>query len=412
MNAAFTCNACLIQFRSSDQQRYHMKTEWHRYNLKRKIAQLAPISADLFAEKVQISEKEKELNQVDEFGFPLLKSRERRSSNANPKAKPKKKRGRPLEDLQKSERDEFRSTSPAMSIASDISKFSLQSTDFDDEKSYDHGFTTDSNYDYYTSDYDSEKSEDDDPSNDRELFKSNCIFCGAENKEVERNVNHMFRAHGLYIPERSYLTNLEGLLRYLVDSIVVAKRCLCCSFQGSSLESIRAHIASKGHGKLPYETKDDRFKISDFYDFSSLEHNDLESSQSSDSSTTQNAEPPHAPGVEVIDENVVQGINSNFTQAEIDDSGVELSLPTGVRAGHRSMRRYYRQNLPLPPDASDGNRTVALGDRRFLGGVTEKMLKKNDKKAQQVERQHINRKIRSETRRGNFQTHFRDELLQ
>ena len=48
----FTCNTCQVAFRSSDLQRAHMQTDWHRYNLKRRVASLPPLSSEIFTEKV------------------------------------------------------------------------------------------------------------------------------------------------------------------------------------------------------------------------------------------------------------------------------------------------------------------------------------------------------------------------
>ena len=48
----FTCNTCNLQFPAAEDQRSHMKSEWHRYNLKRRVAQLPPITEDLFNSKV------------------------------------------------------------------------------------------------------------------------------------------------------------------------------------------------------------------------------------------------------------------------------------------------------------------------------------------------------------------------
>ena len=48
----FTCNTCNLQFPTAEDQRGHMKSEWHRYNLKRRVAQLPPIDEDLFNSKV------------------------------------------------------------------------------------------------------------------------------------------------------------------------------------------------------------------------------------------------------------------------------------------------------------------------------------------------------------------------
>lgn len=48
----FTCITCRVGFRDGDLQRAHYKTDWHRYNLKRKVADLPPVTADVFQDKV------------------------------------------------------------------------------------------------------------------------------------------------------------------------------------------------------------------------------------------------------------------------------------------------------------------------------------------------------------------------
>ena len=48
----YTCNSCAVAFRNSDAQRNHMRSDWHRYNLKRKVAELPPVSQEDYNEKV------------------------------------------------------------------------------------------------------------------------------------------------------------------------------------------------------------------------------------------------------------------------------------------------------------------------------------------------------------------------
>ena len=142
-----------------------MKTEWHRYNLKRRIANLPPIGAEQFAEKLQISEKEQAENQVDEFGFPVLKP-VMNQSNALPQKqkKPiKSKRGRKVGTnlLKRKDRDiakekQNRSVSPSGSISSQLSNLTVgtenTNTDYGEDTVSEYGFTSDSNYEYATSD--------------------------------------------------------------------------------------------------------------------------------------------------------------------------------------------------------------------------------------------------------------------
>lgn len=52
MSGLLTCITCSVAFKEACGQRDHYKTDWHRYNLKRKVAELPPISDQDF--KVRI----------------------------------------------------------------------------------------------------------------------------------------------------------------------------------------------------------------------------------------------------------------------------------------------------------------------------------------------------------------------
>ncbi|XP_028593795.2 cytoplasmic 60S subunit biogenesis factor ZNF622 isoform X1 [Podarcis muralis] len=50
--ASYTCITCRVAFKDADVQRAHYKTDWHRYNLKRKVAEMPPVTAENFQERV------------------------------------------------------------------------------------------------------------------------------------------------------------------------------------------------------------------------------------------------------------------------------------------------------------------------------------------------------------------------
>ncbi|GAA6101218.1 zinc finger protein 622 [Tachysurus ichikawai] len=50
--SSYTCISCRVQFSDADVQRAHYKTDWHRYNLKRKVANMPPVTAENFQERV------------------------------------------------------------------------------------------------------------------------------------------------------------------------------------------------------------------------------------------------------------------------------------------------------------------------------------------------------------------------
>lgn len=49
---SYTCISCRVAFADGEVQRSHYKTDWHRYNLKRKVADMPPVTAENFQERV------------------------------------------------------------------------------------------------------------------------------------------------------------------------------------------------------------------------------------------------------------------------------------------------------------------------------------------------------------------------
>lgn len=50
--SSYTCITCRVAFVDTEIQRSHYKTDWHRYNLKRKVADMPPVTAENFQERV------------------------------------------------------------------------------------------------------------------------------------------------------------------------------------------------------------------------------------------------------------------------------------------------------------------------------------------------------------------------
>lgn len=57
----YTCVTCHVAFRSADDQRSHYKTDWHRYNLKRKVANMQPVDRNDFNARVLAQQAKEQL---------------------------------------------------------------------------------------------------------------------------------------------------------------------------------------------------------------------------------------------------------------------------------------------------------------------------------------------------------------
>lgn len=436
--ASFTCNTCGVKFINAELQRQHMKTEWHRYNLKRRVASLPSISSELFAEKILSLKNLTKNENEDEFGFYVATRKKKNNSRGGNKQVTKKflktqqyNRGRTGEIMGA----EIRSSSPASSIASEFSQFSIDDSEYHEVESVETGselnYTEESDYtdlegELYSEEEDGDVGQDDvDSEEEMECIPiTHCFYCGANNHEIENNIKHMFSKHGLYIPERSFLVDVTGLLEYLSEVISLDHECLVCGFEGKNLESIRQHINSKGHCKIPYETKEEKLAVSEFYDFIGEDYDEKVANEKdtdiktkkhvgfSDDTTSYNDATSHDKD-EVDEETEGNGINDNYALVQIDSSGVELTTPTGSRIGHRSMQRYYRQNIQLPREYTAAQTTQALVDRRFAPGLTAYQATKQEKEVRKLENKARNDRERrtNKPKKVNFQKHFRDEIL-
>jgi len=153
----------------------------------------------------------------------------------------------------------------------------------------------------------------------------------------------MTKAHGFFIPDIEYLSDLEGLIKYLGEKVSVGNICLHCNGKGrqiKSLEAVRKHMIDKGHCKIPYDTENEMMEIVDFYDFRSSypeeqQRKMLEAAERADRGDVEMKE-----GEEELDDEEYVG-----TGARLGDDEFELILPSGARLGHRSLNKYYRQNV-------------------------------------------------------------------
>lgn len=394
----FTCNTCGIKFITAELQRKHMKTDWHRYNLKRRVASLPSISSDVFAEKVLQSHEEQE---VDDFGFPVA-SHEKKVFSLKTLQPPLKRKL--LENSINTELSEF-SIRDDISYNSEIETGSERNFSESDEFSEIHSTTDEESEDELIDEEETKINHQND------LSITDCFFCDHSSGEIELNIKHMFNKHGLYIPERSFLIDVEGILDYIMDKIENYE-CLVCSFTGKNLLSIRQHIRSKGHCKIPYETKEDKLEISKFYEFyeeefkpktkSKVTFNEVEDQDDEDDEDYDEDECEE-------DSDDDNGINDNYSVVQVNNRN-ELTLPTGSIIAHRSTRS--RQN-PLPlREFTDGPKTTALVDRRFAPGLTSHIITKHEKEAQKAEQKAQSDSVRRDKmKKVNYQPHFRDFVL-
>ncbi len=117
-----------------------------------------------------------------------------------------------------------------------------------------------------------------DDEHDHQADVKQCLFCNYGSPTLDLNVLHMGRQHGFFVPEKDYLVDLDGLVNYLSETIQVLHTCLFCHKTLHSAHGIQTHMRDRGHCMVAYATEDEQMDIGEFYDFRST-YSDEESDE-------------------------------------------------------------------------------------------------------------------------------------
>lgn len=294
----FTCISCRVAFNDAEIQRKHYKCDWHRYNLKRKVAGLPPISAEEFQTRVlQFKTTAENANSNDGiYCMVCKKSFTTDKSYDNHK------------NSKKHQENEFRSEihqgngTPVSVVLKKKDQTSESSSKMEVEDEADEEIEEVSDF-----------SDDDEISEDNPIANDSCLFCPYTNEDLAEIVQHMTSEHSFFIPDIEYLVDLKGLLLHLGEKLCRWHICLWCEKAYPSIIAVRNHMSDKGHTKMLHEGSA-LVEYTDFYDYStSYPDNDGDVS-----------------------------MDSEVNVPIIDDSGFQLVLPSGASIGHRSLMKYYR----------------------------------------------------------------------
>ncbi|CAA7015240.1 unnamed protein product [Microthlaspi erraticum] len=344
-----TCNACNMEFEDEAERNLHYKSDWHRYNLKRKVAGVPGVTEDLYEARQSALDQEK--GKSDEA--PMLYtcgicSKGYRSSQAH--------------QQHLKSRSHVLRVSQGTSINGEediaiIRELPRRVKDNESEESEDEWVEADSDEELVSDSLSKlnvnesgpaeEEDMDEDGVEKYELDPTCCLMCDKKHKTLEKCMVHMHKYHGFFIPDIEYLKDPEGLLTYLGLKVKRDFMCLYCNelcHAFSSLEAVRKHMEAKSHCKLHYGDGDDDedAELEEFYDYSSS-YVDKTGDQMVVSGETDNA-------VELVggSELVITERSENTT--------------TSRTLGSREFMRYYRQK-PRPTSQNSNQIVASLSSR-------------------------------------------------
>ncbi|KAI8380407.1 C2H2 type zinc-finger-domain-containing protein [Blakeslea trispora] len=307
-NNLFTCLACQVAFPSTERQRTHYRTDWHKYNLKRKIAQLPSVTAEQFAQKVlaqQTKGREEEERQGLVYECTVCR-KSYFSENAFSNHLISKKH-KELEF----QADKQAPHSP-VSQRKEATLFSDAEDDLTDTET--HSIVS--------------SHPDHPPSTER------CLFCQRMHADFESNVKHMHLVHGFFLPDIEYLQDAPGLILYLAEKIEDSI-CLYCNGRGKEWKSpaaVRKHMLDKGHCKMAYDESEDPEELLQFYDFGLMSEQDFEAAMIDTTPTSED----------------------------------EILLASGERVGHRRFMRHYKQKTRKPLESTRNPSSLLITENQEM----------------------------------------------
>ncbi|WRT65060.1 uncharacterized protein IL334_002002 [Kwoniella shivajii] len=343
----FTCISCRVAFDTAGEQRSHFSTDWHRYNMKRRVANLPPVAAESFNEKV-IERREQNAVRTDPRSLSCSScSKNFSSENAfRSHIQSKKHRDREAQQVTHISPSNPHIEPSSISVVVNDHAASSRKTAQLESDDDDIGESSDSQ----SEDHDEEEEGDFAEriaKARRRIQPTDCLFCQRNQDSINDNLMHMAKLHSFFIPDQDILIDIGGLLSYLGEKVAIGNLCLYCPNGGrefGSLEAVRKHMTDKGHCKLAYETEEDRAELADYYDFGGSqdeEWEDLEGDDSLDGVQAQHHDETH----------------QSHRQITLASDGLSLSLPSGRVLGHRSLKVYYSQRL-RPFTARDTSASV------------------------------------------------------
>ncbi|GKT86287.1 LOW QUALITY PROTEIN: zinc finger protein Yan [Colletotrichum tofieldiae] len=457
----YTCNTCTVAYRNIDLQRGHMKSDWHRYNLKRRVASLPPIASEVFNEKVlqaravQTAEAEKALFERSCDACQKSYSSENAYQNHLTSQKHKVRvaaiarrkggvaddassvmsstfsLGEPIAVDKENELDsEARRSSPRSSRVSRRPTFTSPTTSVPRPSSVLRTPLGQRDGDDASINRESDSTTPVPSKPEIAWSTKSCLFCNYESPTVPLNANHMERFHDMFIPEKQYLVDLEGLLQHLQERIHEGHQCLYCFKTKKTAFAVQTHMRDKGHCKIPYDTEEVQLDIGDFYDFRSTYSDGEESDEEEEADQNGGAKlglkrPTKLVGEdgEEVEDGAEDGWETDSSASSLDSADLtaftadgryeqyerldkhphharddprtrhqadgwhshahkhtravfyddyELHLPSGKAVGHRSHNRYFRQNLHNYPTAEEREERLAIeagsGDEMDVDG--------------------------------------------
>lgn len=228
---SFTCTTCRVAFQDTELHRQHYKSDWHRYNLKRKVADLPSVTAEEFQKRVLAERNKSDLpyeslyckicrkpfNAKKQYDNHLISKRHKENSIRHAASES----GEASQDVEGGD-----------NVSSGLGN-SVSTNDRDNTQPGKNTSTI--NEVEINSDVESVDSDEWIEDTENPAESNNCLFCNHHSRSLSRNLMHMTVAHSFFVPDLEYCVDVKGLLVYLGEKIFVGYMCIWCNTSGKRI---------------------------------------------------------------------------------------------------------------------------------------------------------------------------------
>lgn len=212
--SAFTCLNCNVRFQNADIQREHYKTDWHRYNLKRRVGDLPPVTAEEFQKRVlQQRVADEQAQQEVSLYCNVCRKQFISDKSFDNHLNSKKHKDNVQIAEKKGEHLGGQADIPMKQTQSKQEIIADNKASINDDNDDKDGMEVE--------EVDSDEWDDD---FDNPIANNDCIFCPHHSEDLVENVKHMSTVHSFFIPDTEFITDLEGLLMYLGEKVARGKQ--------------------------------------------------------------------------------------------------------------------------------------------------------------------------------------------
>lgn len=394
------CSTSGTFFTSKDDLAEHYKSDYHRYNLKRKIADLPPVTKEWFDSRKDQLTSTAALAAQKTWVDPLTKKRFGSENTYTTYVNSKKyqdlvkKSGKPQPEPFVT----IKRTAEAESEARQVNSGAEGRTHVMKEPFRGAKKGLDEDMEEGASDWETASEEEDqdmegglEPPEVTEWNVRRSLFDNHMSADLAGNLEYMWKKFGFYLPDAEFLQDPDGLIKYLGAKLAEGNIPLYASGldvnakQLGSLHAVQHHMVDTNQCKMAYDGVEEEY--ADYYDYTSAED--------------------HGEGTDIVmagGEDATAGATNGYELAVGDAGGGG----GGKILGNRDFARYYRQNhRPV-----DGRRSthLALVQQKYRNmGVSllegpgdaqaKRAVKQAQKQLKKMDRIHLRTQMRDNVNR-------------